>query len=763
MRINLFIIISIVMAVSLVVVAFTMWQASQERHRLTIDLERRTALLAEGMSDGVQTLMIRGNFKKLQELVDKYGSSQRIMGLAVFNAGDSLLSATTGAEAFLPSARSLVSGSMDTDSAQGAFLNIGERVIYCQALPLKREGAVIGALAVFSDADNIAQVVRDLWRRNFLRLLIQALVIATVTLLVIQWSVFGPLNRMVDWMKTVRFDQYRGTKVKPPEGFFSPLQKEVSRMAQSILEARAAAAEEARLRAASEALWTPERLKQEAIQILEKRMLVAVSNREPYIHSRRGKSIEVQMPASGLVTAIEPVLKACGGVWVAHGSGNADREAVDDRDRIAVPPEEPSYTLRRLWLSKEEEEGYYYGFANEGLWPLCHIAHARPTFRESDWHHYQQVNQKFAETILDEIKGVREPYILVQDYHFALLPRLVKERRPDARVAIFWHIPWPNPEAFRICPWERELVYGMLGADVVGFHIQYHCNNFLETVDRSLECRINWERFSVEKDGHQSAVKPFPISIDSRQETESTGFNRTALKEALFKEHGIKAELMGVGVDRIDYTKGIPERFWAVERFLEKYPEYREKFTFVELGAPSRTHIKRYHDLVTQVETEAERINWKFKTRDWKPIVLSAQHHSHRQILPYYQAADLCMVTSLHDGMNLVAKEYVASRVDGTGSLILSRFTGASRELLDALIVNPYDIEQMAEAIRFALEMRPEEQRLRMGRMQQQVLNRNIYLWAVRLIRALHEVRIGEFPTWEGEAGDDSEKRKPAV
>jgi trehalose 6-phosphate synthase len=763
MRINLFIIISIVMAVSLVVVAFTMWQASQERSRLTIDLERRTALLAEGMNDGVQTLMIRGNFKKLQELVDKYGSSQRIMGLAVFNAGDSLLSATTGAESFLPSARGLVSGSMDTDSAQGAFLNIDQRVIYCQALPLKREGAVIGALAVFSDADNIAQVVRDLWRRNFLRLLIQALVIATVTLLAIQWSVFGPLNRMVDWMKTVRFDQYRGTKVKPPEGFFSPLQKEVSRMAQSILEARAAAAEEARLRAASEALWTPERLKQEALQILGKRMLVAVSNREPYIHSRRGKSIEVQMPASGLVTAIEPVLKACGGVWVAHGSGNADREVVDDRDRIAVPPEEPSYTLRRLWLSKEEEEGYYYGFANEGLWPLCHIAHARPTFRESDWHHYQQVNQKFAETILDEIEGVREPYILVQDYHFALLPRLIKERRPDARVAIFWHIPWPNPEAFRICPWERELIYGMLGADVVGFHIQYHCNNFLETVDRSLECRINWERFSVEKDGHHSAVKPFPISIAYRQETESPGFDRMALREALFKEHGIKAEFMGVGVDRIDYTKGIPERFWAVERFLEKYPEYREKFTFVELGAPSRTHIKRYHDLVTQVETEAERINWKFKTRDWKPIVLSAQHHSHRQILPYYQAADLCMVTSLHDGMNLVAKEFVVSRVDGTGSLILSRFTGASRELLDALIVNPYDIEQMAEAIRFALEMPPDEQRLRMERMQQQVLNRNIYLWAVRLIRALHEVRIGEFPTWESEAEDDSEKRKPAV
>ncbi|HBE72794.1 MAG TPA: trehalose-6-phosphate synthase [candidate division Zixibacteria bacterium] len=763
MRINFFIIVSIVLAVGLVVVAFTMWQAGQERHRLTVDLERRTALLAEGMQDGVQGLMVRGNFRKLQQLVDKHGSSQRILGLAVFNAHDSLLSATTGGEVFLPDARGLVSASMDSDSAQGSFAKSSQRQLYFYALPLKREDAVIGALAVFSDAGNISQAVRDLWERNFLRLLIQALVISAVTLLVIQWSVFGPLNRMVEWMKTVRFDQYRGAKARPPEGFFSPLQKEVGRMAQSILEARASAAEEARLRVAAESLWTPERLKQEAIQLLGDRLLVAVSNREPYVHSKRGRSIEVQVPASGLVTAMEPVLKACGGVWVAHGSGSADRETVDSRDRLAVPPEEPSYTLRRLWLSKEEEEGYYYGFANEGLWPLCHIAHARPTFRETDWRHYQQVNQKFAETILDEIEGTQEPYILVQDYHFALLPRLIKERRPDARVAVFWHIPWPNPEAFRICPWERELIYGMLGADVIGFHIQYHCNNFLETVDRSLECRIDWERFSVEKDGHHSLVKPFPISIAYKQAEAPEGFDRAGLKESLLKEHGVKSEFMGVGVDRIDYTKGIPERFRAVERFLEKYPDYRERFTFVELGAPSRTHIKRYHDLVTEVEGEAERINWRFKTRDWRPIVLLAQHHSHRQILPFYQGADLCMVTSLHDGMNLVAKEYVASRVDGTGSLILSRFTGASRELLDALIVNPYDVEQMADAVRFALEMPEDEQKLRMERMQQQVLNRNIYLWAVRLIRALHEVRIGAQPTWENAGADDETKGRPAV
>ncbi len=763
MRINFLIIVSIVLAVSLVVVGFTMWQAGQERRRQTVDLERRTGMLAEGMQDGVQGLMVKGNFRKLQQMVDKYGASQRILGLAVFNSHDSLLSTTTGIDGLLPGAMSRVSRSMDVDSAQGAFAKIDGRYFYYHILPLKQEGLVIGSLVVFSDAGYVRKSVADLWRANFLKLLVQALVIAAVTLLIIQWSVFGPLNNMVDWMKTVRFDPFHAAKAKPPQSFFSPLQKEVSRMAQSIIEARASAAEEARLRTMSESQWTPERLKQETKQLLNDRLLVAVSNREPYIHIKKGKSVEVQVPASGLVSAMEPVLKACGGVWVAHGSGSADREVVDRNDRIAVPPEEPSYTLRRLWLTKEEEEGYYYGFANEGLWPLCHIAHARPVFRESDWRHYHQVNQKFAETVLEEIEGVPEPYILVQDYHFALLPRLLKDRRPDARVAIFWHIPWPNPEAFRICPWERELIYGMLGADVVGFHIQYHCNNFLETVDRSVECRINYEQFSVEKDGHHTLVKPFPISIAGRQPQPQEGFDRQALKESLFKEHGVRSELMGVGVDRIDYTKGIPERFRAVERFFEKCPEYRERFSFVELGAPSRTHIKRYHDLVTEVETEAERINWKFKSRDWRPIILLAHHHSHQQILPYYQAADLCMVTSLHDGMNLVAKEYVSSRVDGSGALMLSRFTGAARELLDALIVNPYDIEQMADAIKFGLEMPAEEQRLRVERMQQQIQGRNIYLWAARLIRALHEVRIEGHTAWEKTNADDKDQSGPAV
>jgi trehalose 6-phosphate synthase len=453
----------------------------------------------------------------------------------------------------------------------------------------------------------------------------------------------------------------------------------------------------------------------------------------------------VIVPPSGLVTAIEPVLDACDGTWIAHGSGNADAEVVDTHDRLRVPPDDPRYTLRRVWLTKEEEEGYYYGFANEGLWPLCHIAHTRPLFRAADWQYYQEVNRKFMTAVLEEIENVAKPVVLVQDYHFALLPRMIKEKRPDARVAIFWHIPWPNPEAFGICPWQRQLVDGLLGADLIGFHIQSHCNNFLETVDRVVESRVDWEHFSALRQDHRTLVRPFPISVaftdDDAAGNNDTGFDYPE-RSALLRSLGAEAMFMGIGVDRVDYTKGILERFLAIERFLEKFPSYQGKFTFVQIGAPSRTHIKRYHDLLAEVEAEAERINWRFQGGKWKPIVFLKRQHSHQEIEPYYRAADLCLVTSLHDGMNLVAKEFLAARRDERGVLILSQFTGAARELRDALLVNPYDIDQTAEAIRAALEMEPEEKQLRMHRMRKYIREHNIYQWAGNLITELVELRL---------------------
>ena len=524
---------------------------------------------------------------------------------------------------------------------------------------------------------------------------------------------------------------------------FRPLAREVATFAETLTTARSAAETEARLREEGQSQWTADRLAVHIRSRLGDGRLFVVSNREPYMHTRRGKFLEVSVPPSGLVTALEPVLCACDGTWIAHGSGDADMETIDHHNRLRVPPEDPQYTLRRVWLTKEEEEGYYYGFANEGLWPLCHIAHTRPIFRANDWQHYQAVNNKFADALLEEMEGTINPVVLVQDYHFALLPRLIKQKRHDARVAIFWHIPWPNQEAFGICPWQRELVDGLLGADLIGFHIQSHCNNFLQTADRIVESRIDRERFSVQRHGHLTMVRPFPISVDFADAGGETAQEPPYVeRSALLKALGIEAAFVGVGVDRLDYTKGILERFLAIERFLEKYPRYQGQFTFIQIGAPSRSHIKRYHDLQAEVEAEADRINWRFRLNRWKPIVLLNWQHSHKEIQAYYRAADLCLVTSLHDGMNLVAKEFVAARSDERGVLILSCFTGAARELTDALQVNPYDIDQTAEAIHAALEMEPEEKQLRLQRMRKIVREHNVYHWAGTLIADLCELRL---------------------
>jgi trehalose-6-phosphate synthase len=509
--------------------------------------------------------------------------------------------------------------------------------------------------------------------------------------------------------------------------------------------ARAAAHEEAQLRESQLSQWTAQRLRVSLQTKLQGDSLYVVSNREPYMHVFDEKhEVRVLVPASGVVTALEPVLQACQGTWVANGSANADREVVDEHDRLPVPPQRPTYTLRRVWLSAEEERGYYEGFSNEGLWPLCHIAHTRPLFRPVDWMYYQRINRRFADAVLTEMENVKSPVLLVQDYHFALLPKMVKEARPDVRVAMFWHIPWPNAEAFGICPWQRELVEGLLGADLVGFHIQTHCNNFLQTVDRAVEALTDWDRFEVSRKGHITRVRPYPISVAFPAENNGAQVIRISGegRAALFAELGVEASLLGVGVDRLDYTKGIIERFRGIERFLELYPIYERRFCFVQIGAPSRTVIPRYQNFLDEVTAEADRINARFQAGRWKPIVLLKRHHSHEEIDRYFRAASVCMVTSLHDGMNLVAKEFIASRDDIRGALILSTFTGAARELGDALLVNPYDVDQVAHAIRQALEFDEEEQASRMSHMRKSVYENNVYRWAANLLSDLTEIRV---------------------
>ena len=470
----------------------------------------------------------------------------------------------------------------------------------------------------------------------------------------------------------------------------------------------------------------------EIAQRLGGRKLVLVSNREPYIHSYVGEEIRWSTPASGLVTALEPAMSACGGTWIAHGSGDADREVVDDEGKILVPPEEGCYSLKRIWLSKEEEQGSYYGFANRGLWPLCHHTYTRPRFDEWEWQVYKDVNRKFADAVLEEV-GSTSGFVFIQDYHFALLPQMLKEDRPELIVAQFWHIPWPNPEAFRICPWGEEILAGLLGNDLLGFQIQYYCNNFLSTVERGLEAVEDYERFSILRQGHQTLVRPFAVSVDYQSLAHQAQLPEVlADEERLRRDLGLRQQLVGLGVDRLDYTKGIPERFMAIDRFLERYPEYQQRFTFLQVGPISRIQIPEYQTLNDDLYHLMVEINRKYAAERWVPIRILKANYSRKELLAFFRLADVCIVSSLHDGMNLVAKEFVSACCDDS-VLILSEFTGAARELNEALLVNPYYVDGFADAIRMALEMSVEEKRRRMCRMRQEVDEHDAYDWATKV------------------------------
>jgi trehalose 6-phosphate synthase len=491
-------------------------------------------------------------------------------------------------------------------------------------------------------------------------------------------------------------------------------------------------------------MWTRESLNNLVREKLSGYLFVVVSNREPYIHTFSGRKIVTHVPASGLTVALDPVMQACGGTWIAHGSGDADREVVDKDNKVGVPPEEPRYSLKRVWLSKEEEDGYYYGFSNEALWPLCHIVYTRPVFDESDWNTYKKVNEIFAQSVLDEV-GNRKAFVFIQDYHLTLLARLIKERNPNIITAQFWHIPWPNREVSRICPWQEEILHGLLGNDLLGFHIRHHCNNFLDTVDRAIEAKVDWERYEVTCGGKRTAVRPFPISVDFEEISQEAQRDEVATEiERLKSKLGLEDEMVGAALDRIDYTKGIPDRFRAVARFLEKYPEYRGRVVFIQAGVPSRIQLGAYKKLNEEIDSLIEEINWKYGMGRWKPIIYLREHLPPATLMALRRMASFFMVNSLHDGMNLVAKEFAASRFDEDGVLILSPFTGAARELTDALLVNPYATDHFAEAIKNALEMPKTERQKRMRRMREVVRENNIYKWAADIISDLVKFEFGE-------------------
>jgi alpha,alpha-trehalose-phosphate synthase [UDP-forming] len=743
MRLGLRLSLSLVFAVAMVSLALAFYQTQSAEHGLRRDLDRHSQELAESLDKSAAPLVVNRSSGELQALVDRFQNHEGLAGVAIYDAQNQTLAVTSNLAARLGEIPPVAERAVRQGRGASAFFRLDGEPMEVFSQPIRSDGVTVGVLAIFHDSAYIDRQSAAMWRRALASIGMEAILIVAVTLLVLRWRLGIPLARLAEWLHDLRIGA-APKDLRLPESVFDPIKHEVTRLATTLTAARAAAEEEARLRNAAESLWTPERLRISVRNKLDGSRLFAVSNREPYEHVRRGNSVECSVPASGLVTALEPILRACAGTWIAQGTGNADRETVDEHNHLQVPPDDPQYTLRRVWLTAEEEQGFYFGFANEGLWPLSHLAHTRPIFRAQDWAEYCKVNRRFADATIEEIKGDDNPVVLVQDYHFALVPRMIKEARPDARVAIFWHIPWPNPEAFGICPWQHELLEGLLGADLIGFHIQSHCNNFLDSVDRTLQSRVDREHFAVSRRDHLTYVRPFPISVAFTNGGSHSPSNESPYEERarLFAKIGVKANMLGIGVDRIDYTKGLPERIVGLETFFEKHPIYRGQFTFVQIGAPSRTHIRRYQDLMEEIKAEVERINQRFQTGNWKPLAFLPEHHSHEQILPYYRAADLCMVTSLHDGMNLVAKEYVAAQSDAAGVLILSRFAGASQELADALLVNPYDAEDLAAAIHKALQMSPEERYARMARMRTYVREHNIYRWAGNLIAELASLRL---------------------
>ncbi|TDP64103.1 trehalose 6-phosphate synthase [Roseateles toxinivorans] len=692
------------------------------------DLTLRGALVTNTLSDSLAAALQEGGDLRLQGLFIRAVQDERLVAVGLCKLNGELLqrSAAYPMDLGCAHARELFAEVVPKLPLAGGMVHVGVH-------PVMVEGSHQADLVLLHDLSFVERRSQDTQKYLIAFMAALGVIIALITVVVAQLSWRG-------WVSGARA-LLRG------EGLVTPLlnQRELAPLAADFRE-RLRDLEDAYRRSLDrEDHWDPERLRALLRSQLRGDELIVVSNREPYIHEKGDGGVVCKRPASGLVTAVEPVMRACSGTWIAHGSGGADRQVVDRQDRVMVPPGSDEYTLRRIWLTPEEEQGYYYGFANEGLWPLCHVAHVRPVFRESDWEAYRRVNERFADAVVAEARS-EDPVVLVQDYHFALLPALIRKRLPRATILTFWHIPWPNPESFGICPWRNELLEGLLGSTIIGFHTRFHCKNFMETVDRNLEARIEVEHSTITSNKQTTLVESYPISIAWPDEAERAAWPSVAdCRSAVRSRLGLPADhKLAVGVDRFDYTKGILERIHAVERMLEKHPDWVGRFSLLQVAAPSRSELDEYKLFQQRIRQVTERVNTRFGRPGCLAVYLLAEHHEHAAVNELYRAADVCVVTSLHDGMNLVCKEFIAARDDEQGVLLLSRFAGAAAELTEALIVNPYHVEESADALLKAITMPAPEQRERMGNLRITVRDYNVFRWAGRMLADAARWRLRE-------------------
>lgn len=693
------------------------------------DLDIRAQLVAGALQRPLSALVPAHDGAGVESILNGSIRDDRLYALAFCDPAGKLLYRTPAfpdtAGCRLPRRR---------DGRPSSLLRLPQGPLHMAVSPLQVDGRELGELVVLHDMSFVERRSADTRRYVILLFSVLGVIVSLITVAVAQLSWRG-------WVSGVRA-VLRGSGARP----FVAANPEIRPLMSELREVLREVDEERRIRDESTPQWNADTIRRLLQDQLSGDEVIVVSNREPYIHTRtEDGSIEVRRPASGLVTAVEPVMRACSGTWIAHGSGSADRDVTDRDDRIAVPPDDPAYTLRRVWLTQQEEQGYYFGFANEGLWPLCHIAHVRPVFRVDDWEQYREVNARFADAVAAEAR-TENPIVLVQDYHFALLPKMIRDRLPQATIITFWHIPWPNPESFGICPWRKEILEGLLGSTILGFHTRFHCKNFIETVDRFLEARIEHEHSKISYRGKPTLVANYPISIHWPVEEAKNWKPVPQCRAELRQRLGVPDDyLLAVGVDRLDYTKGIIERLLAAETMLERHPELIGRFSLIQIAAPSRSSLEEYQHFESKVRATAERINRRFSDDgSYRPIMLQIEHHSARSVIEHYRACDVCVVTSLHDGMNLVAKEFIAARDDEQGALVLSQFAGASRELHESLIVNPYNTEQTAEALYQAVTMPPAEQRERMRSLRRMVRDFNVYRWAGRMLLDASHVRQRE-------------------
>ncbi|MBV0892599.1 trehalose-6-phosphate synthase [Paracoccus sp. Z118] len=701
----------LIVALSLVAIPFTGLLISKWSQ---FDVQSRSRLVLRAIEGPVDRALTSGDEAELAALLEAVARDERILGVGLCDESQRLRGATR-----------LMPPSFSCDQIDLPGVESFSRIT-SEGLPVFAASFPVGPpeapahLIVLHDLSYIGARLAQARTLIGVALVGVALVTAAIAGLLL-------LLVMRGWMTSLRQAVEDLRAGKPQSGERPALSNPIQTLLKSLDAGRAPTD-------SPDVEWTPQTLHNLLLDALPDAEVIVVSNREPYIHNNTDEGVVLQTPASGLVSALEPVMRACGGTWIAHGSGTADQETVDAGDTVAVPPDDPAYRLRRIWLTEEEQDGYYYGFANEGLWPLCHIAFVRPTFRESDWHYYTQVNERFAEAVAREAR-TEDPIVLVQDYHFALAPKMIRERLPKATIITFWHIPWPNAETFGICPWKEQILEGLLGSSILGFHTHYHCNNFFETVDRFIESRIDREYRTVTLGGDETAVRPYPISIAWPPKALAAQPPVEVCRAQVRAQHGLDPDhKVAVGIERFDYTKGILDRMRSIDLLLEQKPEWKGRFTFLQVAAPTRSKLASYSRLQEEAVELADEINARHGDGDYRPIRLLIRHHEPWEVFRIFRAADLCIVSSLHDGMNLVAKEFVAARDDDAGVLILSTFTGAARELSEALIVNPYDGGEMAAALHTALNMPPEEQRERMRQMRQQVREQNVYRWAGRML-----------------------------